>query len=117
MGMSLYYNANRETPITEQEQTICQEIANRYCFEYPFDTKYEDFCIYESNEEPNIIFSGSTKLPLEEPEFMFDVASYWLKCLTEITNALQDCEWTVTFEDIDLILDENEGWCFPTDEE
>ncbi len=30
---------------------------------------------------------------------------------------LTNSTWTVTFDDVDLILDSNEGWRFPTDEE
>lgn len=117
MGMSLYYEAEREQPLTEQEDSICREIVQRYCAQFPFEEKYEDFGTYDIDKATNIIFSGATKLPPGEAKTMFHIANYWLKCLTEITNALADCTWTVTFEEVPLILDKSEGWRFPTDEE
>lgn len=117
MGFSLYYEAKREKQITEQEQMIYQKIVERYCTQYPFKRKVEDFGVYDTQENTNIVFSGSTKLPGTGAKTLFEVANYWLKCLTEITNALTDCIWTVMYEDVDLILDKNEGWRFPTDEE
>ena len=79
---------------------------------------FEDFGIYEDSEEQgDIIFSGSTKLPRNSPNTLFEAANYWLKCLTEITRLLTNAVWNVTFDDVDLIFDLDEGWRFPTDEE
>lgn len=117
MAFSLYYEAKRESKMSEQEHAVCQAIIEKYCSKYPFKGKTEDFGVYEINKETDIIFSGSTKLPDLEPEMLFEVANYWLKCLTEITNTLMDCQWDVTFDEIDLVLDSKEGWRFPTDEE
>ena len=78
----------------------------------------EDFGIYNDLKDQNdIIFSGSTKLPGNGPKTLFEVANYWLKCLTEITHLLTNATWNVTFDDVDLIFDLDEGWRFPTDEE
>lgn len=78
----------------------------------------EDFGIYNNlKDQDNIIFNGSTKLPRNSPEALFEVANYWLKCLTEITHLLTNAIWDATFDDVDLIFDINEGWRFPTDEE
>ena len=63
------------------------------------------------------VFSGSTKLPDSEYELMYAVAVYWLSCLSEITLTLADCVWEVSFDDVDLIWDHNDGWRFPTDDE
>lgn len=117
MGMSLYYEAKREQTATEQEWRTCCDIVVRYREQYPFPEKYEDFWIYDRNEEANIVFHGATKLPTDDVDTLFNVANYWLKCLTEITNILPDCVWTVSFEAVPLILDPVEGWRFPSDEE
>jgi hypothetical protein len=117
MGFSIYYEAKRLKQITEQEKTACQDIVERYCDKYPFKRKIEDFVVYDLDSETNIIFSGSTKLPNSPLQFMFDVANYWLGCLTEITNVLIDCQWDANFDDVTLVLDEKDGWRFPTDEE
>lgn len=118
MAFAIYYEAVRKEPLTEQERTLSREISEKYCSEYPFKRKVEDFGIYEgSKEQDGIIFSGSTKLPGNSPKTLFEAANYWLKCLTEITHLLKNAAWNVTFDDVDLIFDLNEGWRFPTDEE
>lgn len=118
MSFSLYYEARRALEISEQEQTACQTIIEQYRSQYPFNKKVEDFGVYDIDDrEKGIIFCGSTKLPDSEPEIFFDVANYWLKCLTEITDTLANCQWDVAFDDVDLVLDPYEGWRFPTDEE
>lgn len=118
MAFTLYYQAKRKEPLTEHEKTISKEISEKYCFEYPFKRKVEDFGIYDDLEDQDdIIFSGSTKLPGNGPKTLFEVANYWLECLTEITHLLTNATWNVTFDDVDLIFDLDEGWRFPTDEE
>lgn len=118
MAFALYYEAKRKEPLTEQEKAISKEISEKYCSEYPFKRKVEDFGIYDDFEyKDDIIFSGATKLPGNGPKILFDVANYWLKCLTEITYLLSNATWNVTFDDVDLIFDLNDGWRFPTDEE
>lgn len=118
MAFALYYTAKREQPLTEQERAMSKEISEKYCAKYPFKRKVEDFGIYkDSKEQDGIIFSGSTKLPGNGPKILYEVANYWLKCLTDITHLLTDAAWEVTFDDVDLIYDIDEGWRFPTDEE
>jgi len=118
MSFALYYEATRKQSLAEQEKTIAKKIIEKYCSEYPFKRKVEDFCMYDENEyQDNIIFSGSTKLPGNGPKTLFEVANYWLECLTEITKLLVNAEWNVTFDDVALVLDVDEGWRFPTDEE
>ncbi len=120
MGFSLYYKAKREQPLSEHEKTVSREITEKYCSQYPFKRKVEDFGVYDVNEQDkqdNIIFSGSTKLPGMSAKVLFDVANYWLGCLTEITRLLEDAEWSAAYDDVALIYDLEEGWRFPTDEE
>lgn len=117
MAFTLYYQARRATQITEEEQTAVKEIVREYCEKYNFKSKSEDFVVYETNEEADVIFGGATKLPGGGPRLMFDVANYWLECLDEITDVLAGCQWEVRFDDVDLIMDPEAGWRFPTDEE
>lgn len=51
--MSLYYEAEREQPLTEQEDSMCREIVERYCARYPFEEKYEDFRTYDIDKATN----------------------------------------------------------------
>ena len=116
MSFSIYYSAERIQAITDAEKKNVESIVNRYNTEYPFKRKTEDFCVYDSIDDENIIFSGATKLPGGGYKTMYAVAEYWLKCLSEITGVLSGCNWDVHFDDVDLILDAD-GWRFPTDEE
>lgn len=117
MSFAIYYKAERTNPVTEQEKKNVLETVERFCKQYPFSNKVEDFGIYDFQKESDIIFHGSTKLPDENPEILFETANYWLKCLTEITYILSEAEWVVTFDDVSLIFDEQTGWRFPNDEE
>ena len=116
MSFSLYYEAKRPTPLTSQEQLTCQQIINKFSSQYPFDIKIEDFTLYPY-DKTDIVFNGSTKLPDSDPQLMYEVATYWLNCLTEITNILPSCQWSVTFEEVPLIFDFIQGWRFPADDE
>lgn len=108
MSVSLYYEARRPQPVTPQEKTICEEIAARYDAQYPYGELYEGFCIYDwesSRDEydKDVIFSGATKLPLDDgPEFIMQVAGWWLKCLEEITDNLPGARWHVHIDDADI---------------
>lgn len=117
MAFSLYYTARRDRALTPDEQTLLHSIADRYCAAYPFKRKTEDFGIYAGNDDPAVIFSGATKLPHSGYKTLYEVAGYWLQCLTEITQLLTGCEWEASFDDVSLIWDTREGWRFPTDEE
>lgn len=117
MSFSLYYQAKRDRPLTGDEETAAAEIVRHSCTQYPFKRKVEDFGVYPAGEEAGVIFSGATKLPGNGPKALYDTVNYWLKGLTEITRLLEGASWEVRFDDVDLILDPEEGWRFPTDEE
>ena len=56
---SIYYSAERIQAITDAEKKNVESIVNRYNTEYPFKRKTEDFCVYDSIDDENIIFSGA----------------------------------------------------------
>lgn len=111
MSCSIYYTAERNTPLTDAERISLSNIVKKYNSEYPFDEKAEDFCVYDSVPE-NVIFEGATKLPDSDIELSFEIAEYWLECLTEITKLLNGCEWTVTLDDDSLVWNSTYGWSF-----
>ena len=49
-------------------------------------------------------------------KILYDVILYWLKCLSELTEFLSDCEWYVHLDDVDLIWESPNGWRVATDE-
>lgn len=112
MSCSIYYTAERKTPLTDAERISVSNIVEKYNSEYPFDEKAEDFCVYDNLTE-NVIFEGATKLPDSDIELSFEIAEYWLECLTEITKLLHGCEWSVTLDDDSLVWNGTYGWSFP----
>lgn len=107
MSVSLYYTAKRIQPITKQEQTACETIAERYDFQYPYGELYEGFCIYNleqypyiTEDESNVIFAGATALPpIFDMELLQNIINWWLECLSEITDILYDAQWDVSIDD------------------
>lgn len=111
MSVSIYYTAKRNIPLTESENTTIENIVQKYNSGYPFEEKAEDFCVYEQLEN-DVVFSGATKLPYtDDYELTFEICGYWLDCLTEITQILNNCQWNVSLDDVNLIYDN--GWKFP----
>lgn len=119
MSVSLYYTATRKQPITQQEQTRCNEIADHYDKQYPYGELYEGFCIYNlqkdnSGTPDDVILDGSTKLPPNVDEELFmNILQYWLSCLEEIVDVLTDAQWHVHLDDLDLQWSEEEHSFIP----
>lgn len=117
MGMSVYYTAKRDMPLTAEEKQQIQAAADQYNAEYPFQNKHEDFCIYsEPLDEPDAVFAGATRIPMNRKLF-YDIILYWLKCLTKITRLLKGCTWDARLDEVKLIWEEENGWRLPTDAE
>jgi len=105
MSVSLYYTAKRESPISKQEKDACQRVIEHYISEYPLGDIYESFCVYDLQETftENVIFDGSTKLPLDEgEEHSFKVLDYWADCLQEIIDLLPNAQWDIHVDDADI---------------
>jgi hypothetical protein len=115
MGISIYYGAKRSYKLTEDENKQIETIVEKYDREREFK-KGEDFYIYDYNiEEPEVIFSGATGLPMSiiNPMITVKGCMYWAKCLTEIRNIVKDAEWSVQMDETELEWDEKEGWKLP----
>lgn len=117
MSMSLYYTAKRSYSLNDEEKNVVHAIVDKYCSEFPYKNKHEDFCLYnEPLDEEDTVLDGATAIPMDTKNF-YDIILYWLKCLTELTESLCDCEWNVHFDDVELIWELQSGWRLPTDEE
>lgn len=117
MGVSLYYEAERDEPLTEQENAKIEGIVKKYSKSFKFKNIGEDFCVYDYDiSEPAKIFCGATKLPMtEEPEDIFDACLHWAQCLTEIRKTVLNAVWEVSLDDIELLWDEETGRYFSDD--
>ena len=105
MSVSLYYIAKRDTPLSEQEKSICNTIIDTYISKYSLGEMYEPFCVYDNSNstKENVIFEGSTKLPLDEGEEHFaEVFDYWGECLQEIITLLKGVEWYIHLDDTEI---------------
>jgi hypothetical protein len=117
MGISIYYDAKRNYFLTDEGSNNIKEIVEKYNNEK--DKKFkkgEDFYIYEyDKEEPEKIFSGSTKLAMSSrnPMIVAKCCIFLAKCLTKIRSIVKDAEWSVSMDDTDLEWDERNGWHLP----
>jgi hypothetical protein len=117
MGISIYYDAERDYPLTDDENNLIEKIVGKYNIEKMSKFKKgEDFYIYEYDKnEPRKIFSGATGLEMSaaNPMITAKCCIFWAKCLTEIRNIVKDAEWAVQMDDDELIWDEEKGWYLP----
>lgn len=119
MSVSLYYTARRAQPITSQEQSSCDKIADHYDKQYPFGELYEGFCIYDletfkDEDDKDIILDGSTKLPTDvDEELYFNIIDWWLKCLEELVDVLIGAQWDVHLDDMNFKWSEEEHSFIP----
>ncbi len=100
MGVSVYYSALRERPLTEQEaDTIDAIVLSNETVGRPH---YESFCVYDRSEpcEPNAIFEGATKLPLTTEDEFWNELLHLCRTLTLVRRILPDAEWDVRIDDL-----------------
>jgi hypothetical protein len=112
LSVSIYYAAVRSEPLTIIEQLAIETIEARYQIESliakcgitnsEFDG--EAFCIYVPNNETelDVIFEGSTKLPLYSLETMWAAIEYWCKLLSEVRQLLPNTTWRIHVDDREI---------------
>jgi hypothetical protein len=116
MSTSIYYIARRGQPLTEEEQQAIDNLIKEYSVEKEISEylesgkgfNWESFCVYdpENPTESDIIFEGSTKLPDNSKEAMWEGVQHWSLLLSAIRCALPDAKWHVHVDDHDLTWDE-----------
>jgi hypothetical protein len=117
MGISIYYNAKRDYPLTNDENNCIEKIVKKYDMEKKKKiNKGKDFYIYDYDEdEPEKVFSGSTSLDMSfiNPVITAKCCIFWAKFLTEIRNTIKDAEWTVRMDEDELLWDDEKGYYLP----
>jgi len=117
MGVSIYYDASRPTPLTPEEQKAIDAIVEKYSvtkeieqfLETGVGWRGESFDIDPPQfRKPGVIFQGSTGLPLETIEESVTAAKRWCQVLTEIRRAVPDAEWSVNIDDAEIPWDEEQ---------
>ncbi|MFI1854910.1 hypothetical protein [Streptomyces sp. NPDC020480] len=109
MGVSLYYQACRATPLTEAEGAEVARIAAIRRATFPYEDE-ESLYLYENDGcEPGEILAGSTKMPLG-PDRLMPVLAHVLDSVTELRRALPDAEWRLQMDDVEIPWGEDEGY-------
>ncbi|MGD6843145.1 hypothetical protein ACQCVH_11575 [Bacillus infantis] len=116
MSASIYYTAKRKQKLTQAEQDSIDQLLERYSVDDEIEEylrteeghNWTSFYIYdpESPSEPDVIFEGSTELPDNSEDAMFDGVDHWASLLADIRNVLEGAEWHVHVDDHILIWDE-----------
>lgn len=112
MSVSIYYSADRKKVLSVEENKKIESVIEQYSDSYPYKGIEEDFCVYHYDlSTPEVIFNGSTKLPLSDDiEETMTAVMHWAECLSDIRRLVPDAEWSVNMDDMDLIWDEENGW-------
>ncbi|GKV56649.1 hypothetical protein NCCP2222_25960 [Sporosarcina sp. NCCP-2222] len=116
MSVSIYYTARRTQKITQAEQEAINQLLVRYSVDEEMDEyvnggeghNWASFSIYDPKNptEPDVIFEGSTELPNNSEDAIFDGVDHWASLLADIRNVLKGAEWHVHIDDHDLVWDE-----------
>jgi hypothetical protein len=109
MSASIYYKAERETPLSQAEIAVLQTIASRYAVEREIEIymrtgvghNWESFDL-RFNSHPGVILEGATKLPDNTENAMWEGVQHWCACLSELRQALLGTVWQVTVDDYEI---------------
>jgi len=112
MGVSIFYQARRDRPLSDEERAAVDDIDRQHAFtdavgengELVEAPQWESFGIYPHDEgtEPGVIFEGSTKLPLTTEDEFWEAIQHWCRAITLVRRVLNDAEWRVHVDDHDI---------------
>lgn len=117
MGMSIYYAASRNQPLSPGERVTIERMIAAYSIrdqvEHYSQTHEghngEDFDVYDSNRPttPDAVFEGATRLPDTSEDALWEVLQHWCELLSEIRRVLPNASWRVNVDDHDIVWDES----------
>ncbi|WP_102272797.1 hypothetical protein [Cytobacillus massiliigabonensis] len=116
MSSSIYYTATRKQKLTQAEQDAINQLMERYSVDEEIEEylksgvghNWTSFYIYDPKNliDPDVIFEGSTELPDNSENAIFDGVDHWASLLADIRNGIEGAEWHVHVDDHDLVWDE-----------
>ena len=116
MSISIYYEARRERPLSEEERRAIDEIVRSYSIttavtesgEETDGRNWEDFGVYERHKHtgPNVIFEGATGLPMTDEDEFWEAIQHWCRVLTLIRRVLANATWSAHIDDLDITWDD-----------
>lgn len=112
MSVSLYYSAQRATPLTEAESASVERVVAAHMASFPYEEEESLYLYQTPGSEPEEILAGSTKMPFD-PGRLLPVIAHVLDSVTELRRALPGAEWRVHMDDLDVPWDEAEGYVQP----
>ena len=98
MGVSIYYSATRENPLTVDEKNTLDKFINKLNQQFPYKDEAEILNFYDTPSEEYIV-EGSTKLTLDDEVILMSSIGYWLDALSQLTLSLPTAKWDVSIED------------------
>ncbi|MFP7174495.1 hypothetical protein [Priestia filamentosa] len=116
MSVSIYYTAQRKQKLTDDEQAAIHKLILDYSVDQEIEKyvqtgegyNWTSFDVYnpEISTEENVIFEGSTQLPDNSEEAMWEGVQHWSSLLSQIRCVISDAEWHVHIDDHVLFWDE-----------
>lgn len=116
MGVSIYYSARRQRPLSRSEREAIGWAIAKFkvesligeCKVSEAEFNGESFCVYSADDdtEPGVVFEGATKLPSCTDTASLIAAHYWCKLLSEVRQIVYDADWHVHVDDYDVAWDD-----------
>ena len=116
MGISIYYSACRDRPLTPDERLAIDVAVSRLpvetllveCSVQEGECNGEAFCLYDTDEdtEPGVVFEGATKLPSNSDEVIWAAVQHWCRLLSEVRRVLPDADCRVHIDDHEITWNE-----------
>jgi hypothetical protein len=122
VGVSIYYTASRQQPLTSDECAAVDAIIARYPVEALIaklgigedEYRGEGFCVYDEDTEPGVVFEGATKLPFtDDDDVVWAALEHWCALLSEVRRVIEGATWEVHVDEAHVPWDEelqSYGW-------
>ncbi len=116
MSICIYYTAKRDHTLTKEEKQKIENLIEEYSVEKEIAEylksgkgfNWESFCLYklENQNKSDVILEGSTRLPDNSKEAIWEGVQHWSLLLSAIRCVIPDAKWHVHVDDHELVWDE-----------
>ncbi|WP_370080681.1 hypothetical protein [Lysinibacillus sp. RC46] len=116
MGISIYYSARRKELLTDVEKDLIKKLISEYSVQQEIEKfnitgegyNWTSFEVYDLKDSSGteIVFEGSTQLPDNMNDAIWEGVQHWSALLSQIRCAVLNAEWYVAVEDHVLEWDE-----------
>ncbi|MFT9821114.1 hypothetical protein [Lysinibacillus sp. NPDC056185] len=116
MGISIYYSARRKELLTDVEKDLIKKLISEYSVQQEIEKfnitgegyNWTSFEVYDLKDSSGteIVFEGSTQLPDNMNDAIWEGVQHWSALLSQIRCAVLNAEWYVAVEDYVLEWDE-----------